>query len=117
LASFHHRPLPERSTLLAGHTPPADVGFRSAKLQIWYNHTATGWADPAPHAHQDSDECFIVLVGTLVVTVEGQRYTIGPREFCCFPAGVYHAVVEAHPPLETLMIRAPSTADKVYQEP
>jgi len=115
LASFHHRPLPEYSTLLAGHTPPDDVGFRSAKLQIWYNHTTSGWADLLPHAHQDSDECFIVLAGTLVVTVEGERHTIGPREFCCFPAGVYHAVVEAHPPVETLMIRAPSTADKVYR--
>lgn len=64
--------------------------------------------------HLESDECFIVLRGTLVVEVEGEQYTIGEREFCCFPRGVYHSVVEVHPPVETLMIRAPSINDKVY---
>jgi mannose-6-phosphate isomerase-like protein (cupin superfamily) len=83
-------------------------------LQIWFNHTDTAWADPIPHAHRYSDECFVILEGSLVVEVEGQRVTIGPREFCCFAAGVLHAVVEVHPPVETLMIRAPSTVDKVY---
>lgn len=67
--------------------------------------------------HTDSDECFIVLRGILVVEVDGNRFTVGPREFCCFPRGMYHAVVEVHPPVETLMIRAPSISDKVYQTP
>jgi hypothetical protein len=38
-ASFHHRKLPQYSTLLSGHTPPDGVGFRSERLQILYNHT------------------------------------------------------------------------------
>ena len=114
MTDFHHRKLPDYSTLLAGHTPPNDLGFGSDRLQIWYNCTITPWTDPLPHAHHDSDECFIILRGQLVVEVEGQRHTIGPREFCCFPTGVYHAVVEVHPPVETLMIRAPSVNDKVY---
>ena len=46
--------------------------------------------------------------------VEGERFTIGPREFCCFPQGIYHSVVEVRPPVESLMIRAPSMDDKVY---
>ena len=114
MARFHHRKLPDFNTLLSGRVPRDEVGFRSDRLQIWYNHTSDGWQDPVPHAHQDSDECFVVLEGTLVVEVEGERFTVGPREFCCFPAGVFHAVVEAHPPVETLMIRAPSIDDKVY---
>jgi GNAT superfamily N-acetyltransferase len=40
----------------------------------------------------------------------------GPRQFCCFPVGLYHAVVDVYPPVETLMIRAPSVEDKVYQD-
>jgi mannose-6-phosphate isomerase-like protein (cupin superfamily) len=112
---FHHQKLPAYSTLLSGHTPPDAVGFRSDRLQIWYNNSASGWRDPVPHAHLESDECFVVLRGALVVEVEGQRCTIGPREFCCFPRGVYHAVVEVHPPIESLMIRAPSVGDKIYQ--
>ena len=111
---FNHRPLPEFSALLSGRQPPDDVGFRSERLQTWYNHTNEGWSDPRTHAHRESDECFIVLAGSLEVEVEGERHTIGPREFCCFPAGIYHRVVAAHTPVETLMLRAPSIEDKVY---
>src|SRR4051812_41795863 len=110
MPGFHHRPLPGYSTLLSGRTPPDKVGFRSERLQVWFNHSDRAWADPMPHAHLESDECFIVLEGSLIVEVEGERVTVGPREFCCFAAGVSHAVVEVHPPVETLMIRAPSVA-------
>ncbi len=112
---FHLRRFPDFSTLLAGHTPCDDSGFQSERLQIWYNNTEEPWADPGPHMHLESDECFIVLRGSIVVEVEDERYTIGPREFCCFPRGVYHQVVEVHPPVESLMVRAPSVEDKVYQ--
>ena len=114
MSSFHHRPLPDYSTLLAGRTPPDEVGFTSDRLQIWYNQTSEAWRDPRPHAHAASDECFILLRGRLVVEVEGQRVSVGPREFCCFPAGVVHAVVETYPPIESLMIRSPSIDDKIY---
>jgi mannose-6-phosphate isomerase-like protein (cupin superfamily)/GNAT superfamily N-acetyltransferase len=117
MTQFHHRKLPDYSTLLSGHTPPDEFGFPSSQLQIWYNNTGKSWVGDGerPHKHLQSDECFIVLRGSLVVEVDGRRFTIGPREFCCFPAGQYHAIVEVHPPLETLMIRAPSVDDKVYQ--
>ncbi len=115
MARFHHRNLPDHSNLLAGHTPPDGTGFQSELLQIWYNNTAASWRDPSPHLHEESDECFIVLQGRLVVEVEGERVTVGPREFCCFPRGVYHAVIEVHPPIEAFMIRAPSKQDKQYQ--
>lgn len=116
MTDVHHRHLPGDSTLLAGRFPPDAVGFCSERLQIWYNNTAEPWRDPEPHAHRQSDECFVVLRGHLVVEVEGERFTVGPREFCCFPAGVFHSVVEVHPPVESLMIRAPSVADKVYRD-
>jgi mannose-6-phosphate isomerase-like protein (cupin superfamily) len=114
LPQYHYRKLPDYSTLLAGKTPPDDTGFQSEKLQIWYNNTDASWADPTPHAHQESDECFIVLKGTIVVEVEGEQFTIGPREFCCFPQGIYHSVIKVFPPVESLMIRAPSVNDKIY---
>jgi mannose-6-phosphate isomerase-like protein (cupin superfamily) len=113
---FHHRKLPDYSTLLSGRLPPNDIGFQSKRLQIWYsNNPTTTWRDPAPHLHTESDECFIVLRGSLLVEVEGERFTVGPREFCCFPRGVLHMIVEVHPPYETLMIRAPSVEDKQYR--
>ena len=112
---FHHRKLPGYSTLLSGRMPPDAVGFRSDRLQIWYNQTNQPWHDPAPHFHTDSDECFIVLRGEIVVEVEGERHVIGPGEFCCFPVGVLHSVIAVHPPVESLMIRAPSIEDKQYR--
>lgn len=96
--------------------PPDAVGFRSELLQIWYNHADEVWRDAAPHMHEEGDECFIGLQGSIVVNVGGVRATIGPREFCCFARGTYHAVVAVHPPVETLMIRAPSRADKRYRD-
>lgn len=115
---MHHRKLPEHAhaTVLSGHTPPDELGFRSAQLQILYNRTDVAWFDPGLHKHTESDECFIVLKGSLEVDVEGVRHHIGERKFCCFPAGVYHAVVVVETPTETLMIRAPSVQDKVYRD-
>jgi len=115
---FHHRNLPVYSTLLCGPKPPDAVGFLSSQLQIWYNNTGESWVGEGerPHKHLHSDECFIALEGSLVVDVDGRRVTIGPREFCCFPAGQYHAIVAVQPPVETLMVRAPAVADKVFQE-
>ncbi len=118
MSNFHHAKLPNFSTLLAGHTPPNEIGFRSGRLQIWYNNTDQNWVGAGGetlHLHTDSDECFIVLKGALVVEVEGERFTIHAGEFCCFPSGVYHGILEVHPPVETLMIRAPSVNDKIYK--
>jgi mannose-6-phosphate isomerase-like protein (cupin superfamily) len=111
---YHHRKLPDYSTLLSGHAPPNDVGFQSELVQIWYNNTERGWTDGDPHMHTQSDECFIVLKGSLVVEVVGERVRGGPGEFCCFPRGVYHRIVDVELPVESLMIRSPSVDDKVY---
>lgn len=131
MPNFHHRKLPEYSsnpdqptppTILSGHSPPTELGFQSDQLQIIYNFKNHNWVGDGekPHCHIESDEAFIVLNGSLTVEVEveveGEIFEIGPREFCCFPKGVFHAVLKVHPPIEALVIRAPSVLDKVYLE-
>ena len=113
-SEWRHGKLPDHSALLAGHTPPDEIGFASDRIQTWYNKTTSGWSDPAPHYHEESDEIFIVLQGSLLLEVEGARLVLGAREFCCFPAGTTHAVIDVTPPVETLMIRAPSVNDKAF---
>jgi mannose-6-phosphate isomerase-like protein (cupin superfamily) len=115
---FQHTKLPDFSTLLSGRSPRNETGFPSAALQIWYNNTDKSWAETpeSPHYHRESDEIFIVLHGALHVEVDGEVHRIGPREFCCFPAGQWHSIVRVEPPVETLMIRSPSVDDKVYKE-
>jgi mannose-6-phosphate isomerase-like protein (cupin superfamily) len=118
MAEFHHHKLPKHSALLMGRVPQDKTGFQSQHLQIWYNNEVKSWVGNGEtvHMHQNSDECFIVLKGALIVTVGGKRYTIGPREFCCFPQGIFHGIVEVKTPVETFMIRAPSVDDKVYKD-
>ena len=116
MTGFHHRKLPSFSTLLTGRIPPDDVGVASERLQIWYNNTEERWADDGLHAHQESDECFIVLRGEIVVEVGDKTVVIGSGEFCFFPQGVFHRVVEVRPPIESLMIRAPSIGDKIFKQ-
>ena len=118
IRKFHHAKLPNYSKLLSGHTPPDESAFQSTALQIWYNNTDKTWVEsPEPlHYHKGSDEIFVVLKGALHVEVEGQVHRIAEREFCCFPAGQWHAVVRVELPAETLMIRSPSINDKVYKD-
>ena len=99
MTKFHHRQLPAFSALLPGPTPRNELGFRSDHLQISYFNTEDRWSDPLPHAHQESDECYLVLRGTLVLEIEGERVTLGPREFGCLPQGTYQQIVQVHPPL------------------
>jgi mannose-6-phosphate isomerase-like protein (cupin superfamily) len=118
MRSFHHSKLPSYSALLSGRLPTDVVSFQSDGLQVWYNHTHKTWVDvpETPHFHKASDEIFLVLNGALHVEVDGQVHRIGPREFCCFPAGQWHGIVFVEVPIETLMIRAPSMDDKMYKE-
>jgi mannose-6-phosphate isomerase-like protein (cupin superfamily) len=110
---FHHHPLPNFSTLLSGREPRNhELAWQSEQLQVWFNNSVAEWTDPGPHAHSSSDEIFIVLEGTVVVEVGGRRVPVGPDEFCCFPAGLSHQIVETKGPLRTLMLRAPSIDDK-----
>jgi mannose-6-phosphate isomerase-like protein (cupin superfamily) len=114
--NYHHRKLPGFSTLLCGRIPQNEFGFKSDRLQIWYNNTNESWVcdGESPHKHLNSDECFIVLKGSMVVDVDGDQFTLNAGEFCCFPAGIYHKIHEVHPPIETLIIRSPSIDDKEY---
>jgi len=83
-------------------------------LPVVNNNTNEVRKDTSPHYHTLSDECFIILQGSLIVEVEGERITINEREFCCFPKGMVHSVVKVFPPNEAIMFRAPSVDDKIY---
>ena len=112
--NFHHKKLPNYSTLLCGKLPPNKIGFKSKELQIWYNNTNKPWVDKTPHYHKKSDECFIVLKGSIVIEVGGKQTTIKEREFCYFPKGIIHSIIKVNAPVESFMIRSASINDKVY---
>ena len=117
MTPFHHHKLPDRTALLSGCEPHEALAFHSDQLQILYCNTAESWVGDGerPHIHTRSDEAFVLLSGSLIVEVEGEPHSIGPREFCCFPAGMYHAILSVEPPIEMLVLRAPSVGDKAYR--
>ncbi len=50
--------------------------------------------DPFPmHTHDDSDELFFVLEGTLRIETETNAFTLRPMEGLCIPKGVLHRPV------------------------
>ncbi len=114
MALFHHQKLPDASSFLACTNPPDEIAFESQQVFLFYRNEVDDWKEPVSHAHLESEECFIVLRGTIVFMVEGERHVVGPREFCCFPSGVYHAIIETQPPIECVIVRAPIARDKVY---
>lgn len=117
MRKFHYQKLPDGSGCLSCQTPPTDWGFQSDHLFIWYHNGDAQWVqNEREHMHTQADEAFIVLQGTLTVRVNGEYVKVGPREFCCFPAGMFHAVVEASPNVETIILKAPMMQDKIYRE-
>lgn len=45
------------------------------------------------HTHDNEDEMFLVIEGTLDILLRDQSVRVGPGEFCIVPRGVEHRVV------------------------
>ena len=50
----------------------------------------TGARVPVAHSHDGYEETIYALQGTLVWTVEGHEYEVGPGEVLCIPRGAVH---------------------------
>lgn len=42
------------------------------------------------HLHPDSDECFLVLEGTLIIELEGRTVELNPNQLFTIPRNVVH---------------------------
>jgi quercetin dioxygenase-like cupin family protein len=49
----------------------------------------------APHSHDGFEETIYGLEGTLVWTLEGEAYEVGPGEVLCIPRGAVHQFANA----------------------
>ena len=100
-------------TVIAGPNPPTQEGFRSERVQVLHWQVDAPYGDPEPHLHRASDEVYVVLDGSIDVTVEGETINVGPAEALVVGAGVVHSLVAVHHPARGLSIRGPSIGDKV----
>jgi mannose-6-phosphate isomerase-like protein (cupin superfamily) len=110
------RDLPTTSGFLAGRGPvDPRIGTRTDALQVYFRLTDDLRPDERSHAHTVCDELFVVLAGALVIEADDRELVVGPRQSWHCPAGLFHRIVRALPPLEAFVIRAPSVDDKVYR--
>lgn len=100
-------------TVVAGPDPPTPEGFRSTRVQVLHWQVDGPFSDPGPHLHEASDEVYVVLEGSIDVTVEGEKIRVGPAEALVVGAGVVHSLVAVQFPAKGLSIRGPSIGDKV----
>ena len=87
-------PMAERWALVAGSEAEGPGAFASPSLQVIHHFTDEPWQDDAPHAHRESDEIYLVLLGVMHVEVDGARHAVKAGEFLCVPAGVVHQLVD-----------------------
>lgn len=53
---------------------------------------------PRPQSYlQEQDEWVVVLAGSSVLDVEGERVTLGPGEWLFLPSATAHTVVDTEP--------------------
>ena len=83
--------LAEKFTLFAERWSPKIVG----ELNGQYVKLAKLKGEFVWHQHQDEDELFLVIQGSLTVNLPGKEIVIGEGEFLLVPRGVEHCPVAA----------------------
>ncbi|MCH4887820.1 cupin domain-containing protein [Acidaminobacter sp. JC074] len=56
------------------------------------------------HKHEDDDEVFFVLEGTMILETEKKIFTLNQYEGCCVPKGTMHRPIVAEGKAVVLMI-------------
>lgn len=83
----------------------------------WYNQTLSAVNDSVVrlgvlegeyhwHAHEDEDEFFFVVEGTLLIDLEGRTVELGARQALTVPQGVHHRPRAAQRTVVLMMERA-----------
>jgi mannose-6-phosphate isomerase-like protein (cupin superfamily) len=64
------------------------------------------------HYHKEAENAYIVLEGTLEITVEGESRLVGPNSVAWIPPGLHHSVGNAgDTPARLIEIYAPAGPD------
>ena len=107
-----------------------DVGREADEHEPWFNQTLTTVNDSVVrlgviegdfhwHKHDDTDDFFLVLKGTLDIELRDRTVTLNPGEVFVVPKGVEHRPV-AHGEVHILLIEptgTPNTGDAATAAP
>ena len=92
-------------------------GVGSKHLELYVNRLDSG-SGPGPyHYHPNADNIWFVLGGEGEVTVDGERFPVGPGDMLCLAPGERHDIENTGPgELRVLEIKVPSGSDFVTVE-
>lgn len=85
-------------------------------LEIYSGVFAPGGSTgPDPYSHGNAQEFFIVVAGTVVLELAGERYSMGKDDSIEFLSSVPHRIVnESSEAAEVLWINSPPTAEEEF---
>jgi mannose-6-phosphate isomerase-like protein (cupin superfamily) len=99
------------NSLMIERATAEDTGGLYSVWEMW----ATADGTPPPHMHENEDEAFLVLAGSMDVTVGGVTTSVGPGGFAFAPRGVPHAFAITSDVARLVLIATPGGAEQFFR--
>lgn len=106
----HHQANWVTNSLMIERATTEDTGGRYSVWEMW----ATADGTPPPHVQRE-DEAFLVLEGSMDVTVGGVTTSIGAGGFAFAPRGVVHAFAITSDVARLVLIATPGGAEQFFR--
>lgn len=106
-----HQALWMLNSLLIERATAGDTGGAYAVHEQWI----TPAGNPPPHQHRHEDEAFLVLAGSIDVTVGDTTVALGPGGFAFGPRGVPHTYAVTSETAHLLVISSPAGAERFFR--
>lgn len=106
-----HQALWMLNSLLVERATADDTGGAYTVHEQWI----TPAGNPPPHLHRDEDEAFLVLAGSIDVTVGDTTVAVGPGGFAFGPRGVPHTYAVTSEVAHLLVISSPAGAEAFFR--
>jgi len=110
---------PDQARSDRGTFPPVKAGAADTGglLTVSAGVVQPGAPGPPLHIHEDTDECFYVVEGRLLIQVGEERHELGPGCFAWLPRLVPHAYANVSAdPVRLLGIAVPGGIEELFAE-
>jgi mannose-6-phosphate isomerase-like protein (cupin superfamily) len=110
---------PDQARSHPGTFPPVKAGAADTGGLLTVTEGVLGPGTPGPplHLHEDSDECFYVVEGRLLLQVGEDRHEVGPGCFAWVPRQVPHTFANVSAgPVRLLGIAVPGGIEELFAE-
>lgn len=107
----HHEARWVTNSLMVERATAEDTGGLYSVWEMW----ATADGNPPPHVHDREDEAFLVLAGSIDVTVGDTTTSVSAGGFAFAPRGVPHAFAITSDVAHLVLIATPGGAERFFR--